>query len=171
VRNAKIKSVGASGKITIVEDDDDETDSHSLDVELAPDAILRIGGLPATRGDLMPGMEVPLEFGRDGKFVNGIEAEPGESEAIIPGRLLEVDAAAKQIKMDREEGDEDQPIQQSFKITTETIIRLDGKPAKLVDLRPGCTIRLRLSDDGSSVRAIGAASPEPDDDGEQPEGM
>lgn len=164
MREASIKSVAASGKITIVEDDDDEDGvGKPMEVELAPDAILRIGGLPATRSDLKPGMQVPLEFGRDGKLVNAIEAEAVEN-TLIDGELLEVDANGNKLVFGREENDEGQPVQQSFAITAETLITLDGKPAKLADLKRGSSLKLRLADDGQTIRAIKATSPEPDDD-------
>ena len=166
MREASIKSVAASGKITIVEGDDDEDEDgggRPMEVELAPDAILRIGGLPATRDDLKPGMRVPLEFGRDGKLVNAIEAEAAEN-SLIDGELLEVDANGNKLVFGREDNDDGQPVQQSFAITAETIITLDGKPAKLADLKRGSSLKLRLADDGLSIRAIKAVGSEPDDD-------
>ncbi len=163
MREALIKSVAASGKIVIVEGDDDDDGGKPMEVELAPDAILRIGGLPATRGDLKPGMQVPLEFGRDGKLVNAIEADAAEN-TLVDGELIEVDSNGNKLVFGREENDEGQPVQQSFTITAETIITLDGKPAKLADLKRGSSLKLRLSDDGQSIRAIKATSPEADDD-------
>ncbi len=166
IREASIKSVASSGKITIVEggdDDDEDGGGKPMEVELAPDAILRIGGLPAERGDLKPGMQVPLEFGRDGKLVNAIEAEAAEN-TLIDGELLEVEVDGNKLVFGREENDEGLPVQQSFTITAETIITLDGKPAKLVDLKRGSSLKLRLSDDGHAIRAIKAASPEAEDD-------
>lgn len=164
IREASIKSIAASGKIVIVEgDDDEESAGKPMEVELAPDAILRIGGLPATRSDLKPGMQVPLEFGRDGKLVNAIEAEAAKN-TLVDGELLEVDASGNKLVFGREENDEGQPTQQSFTINAETIITLDGKPAKLSDLKKGSSLRLRLSNDGHSIRVIKAMSPEADDD-------
>ena len=163
MREASIKSVGASGKIVVVEgDDDDEGAGQPVEVELAPDAILRIGGLPATRDDLKPGMQVPLEFGRDGKLVNAIEAEAAEN-SLIDGEVIEA-TAGNMLVIGREENDDGQPVQQAFAVAAETIITLDAKPAKLTDLRKGSWLTLRLSDDGQSIRAIKATSPEPDDD-------
>ena len=156
IREASIKSIAASGKILIVEGDDEEEGAGKpMEVELAPDAILRIGGLPATRSDLKPGMQVPLEFGRDGKLVNAIEAEAAEN-TLVDSELLEVDANGNKLVFGREENDEGQPTQQSFTINAETIITLDGKPAKLSDLKKGSSLRLRLSNDGHSIRVIKA---------------
>ena len=168
MREASIKSVAASGKITIVErmDDEDEGAGGATEVELAPDAILRIGGLPATRSDLKPGMQVPLEFGRNGKFVNAIEAEAAEN-TIIEGELLEVDAHGNRLVFGREENDEGLPVQQSFTLTAETFITLDNKPAKLIELKKGSQITLRLSDDGHVISAIKATSPEPEEPDEE----
>jgi RNA polymerase sigma factor (sigma-70 family) len=163
MREATIKSAAASGKIVIVEGgDDDEGVGNPKEVELAPDAILRIGGLPASRSDLKPGMQVPLEFGRDGK-VNAIEAEAAEN-TLVDGELLEVDAQGNKLVFGREDHDDGQPRQQSFAITSETIITLDGEPAKLADLQRGSLLKLRLSDDGQFIRAIKATSPEVEND-------
>lgn len=164
IREASIKSIATSGKITIVnEDDDEDGGGKPMEVELAPDAILRIGGLPAARSDLKPGMQVPLEFGRGGKQVNAIEAEAAEN-SVIDGELLNVEG--DKLVFGREENDDGQPAQQSFAITAGTIITLDGKSAKLSDLRRGTTLTLRLADDGQTIRAIKATSPVPDDDDE-----
>lgn len=159
VRGASIKSVAASGKIVIIEgDDDDEGGSKPIEVDLAPDAILRIGGLPANRSDLKPGMQVPLEFGHNGKLVNAIEAEAAEN-TLIDGELLEIDANGNKLVFGREDNDDGQSTQQSVAVTPETFITLDGKPAKLADLKRGCSLKLRLSDDGHIIRAIRAVSP------------
>jgi RNA polymerase sigma factor (sigma-70 family) len=164
VREASIKSVASSGKIVIVEgDDEEEGGGDTREVELAPDAILRIGGLPATRSDLKPGMQVPLEFGRDGKLVNAIEAEAAEN-ALILGELLKVEPNGETLVVGSEDHEDGQPTRQSIAITTEAIITLDGKPAKLADLKQGSSLTLRLSDDGRGIRVIKATSPESDDD-------
>ena len=143
--------------------DDEVGVSNPMEVELAPDAILRIGGLPATRGDLKPRMQIPLEFGRDGKLVNAIEVEAAEN-TFIEGELLEVDANGSKLGYGRDDNDEGQPVQHSFTITAETIITLDGQPAKLADLKQRSSLVLRLYDDGFTVRAIKAISSEADDD-------
>lgn len=156
LREGSIQSIAQSGKITVVEEDDDDGAGKPLEVELAPDAVLRIGGLPATRGDLKPGMQVPLEFGRDGKLVNAIEAE-AEDNTLLEGRFLE--EVNGTIHMDQEDGEEGQLVRHTLSATAETIVLMDGKPAKIADLKRGASIRLRVSSDGNSVRAIKAISP------------
>ena len=167
MREVSIKSIAPSGKITIIENlDDDNPKGHQSEVELAPDAILRIGGLPAVRADLKPGMVVPFEFGRDGKVVNAIEADAAE-ESIVEGQLHNLLIAENRIILsndaDCDEGEEQPPIQRSFELTAETMVSLDGHSAKLSDLKHGSYIILRLADDGKSVRAVKSTSPEPED--------
>ncbi len=160
LREASIKSVSPTGKITIVDGDDEESEEKPVELDLAPDVILRIGGLPAARSDLQPGMQVPLEFGRDGKFVNAIEAEAKEN-SLVSGELRSVDPNGSQIHFALEGEEEGQTAQRSFAVTRDTFISLDGKPAMLADLKPGSAILLRLADDGFTARAIQATSPEP----------
>lgn len=103
MREVSITSITADGKLTVSEttDDDDQNGTENLrEVELAADAILRIGGLPAKRNELKAGMQVPLEFGRDGKLVHAIEAEAAE-QLMISGEILEVNAIDGRIIISR----------------------------------------------------------------------
>ena len=160
VREASIQSIASSGKIVMVDDDDDLESGHrTINVELAPDAILRIGGLPADRSDLKPGMQVPLEFNRAGERVNAIEAEAAEN-TLIEGELLEVHQQENRLLVGREDTDDGPPARQSFSITGDTIILVDGKRSKLGDLKPGSLLKLRLADDLTSIRAVSAMPPE-----------
>jgi len=164
IREASIQSIASNGKVVIVEDsDDDDTERKSVEVELAEDAILRIGGLPASRDDLKPGMQVPLEFGLDGKRVNAIEVE-ANINSLVEAELLEVNLNEKSLMFKTEEDDDRPPMKPTFLNTSEAFIMLDGKASTLKELKPGAWLRLRLSDDGKSIRAIQAISPELDDD-------
>lgn len=170
LRDASIHSIAQSGRIVVVDaDDDDDGQATPREVELAPDAILRIGGLPATRSDLKPGMQVPLEFGRDGSRVNAIEAEAAD-HSLIEGELQAFDPDSRTLVLCREENDDGQPVRQSLTVTGETILTLDGKPAKPAELPRGASLRVRLSDDGQTIRALSAVSPERDDDGPEAAG-
>ena len=105
---------------------------------------------------------MPLEFGRDGKLVNAIEAESAE-HTLLEGEQLEFDTNGKLV-FGCEDNDDDQPIRQSIAISDETIVTLDGQPSKLADIQRGSWLRLRLSYDGQTIRAIKAASPEIEDE-------
>lgn len=160
MREASIKSVAASGKIVLTDGDDDfEKGNNSIDVEIAPDAILRIGGLPANLSDLKQGMEVPLEFDRGGRRINAIEVEAPEN-MLIEGELRELDREGGRLVLRREDNDDGQAIEESLTVTDDTIILVDGKRALLVDIKRGAWLKLRLSDDLRSIRVISAISAE-----------
>lgn len=78
--------------------------------------------------------------------------------------LFEIESNGNGLILGREDNDDGHPARQSFSINAETMIALDGKPAKLGDLPWGSTLTLRLSPDGQLIRAIKAASPEAEDD-------
>lgn len=163
-REAAIQSITPTGKIVISGDDDaDNKGQAPQEIELAPDAILRVGGLPAARGDLKPGMEVPLEFGRDGKVVNAIEAEATDG-AVIEGELLLIDPKDNRLHVRCGDDDEGRNQERALLINAETIVTVDGRTATSSDLKRGSVLTLRLADDGRSVRAIKATSPVKDDE-------
>ncbi|MBL8820305.1 MAG: sigma-70 family RNA polymerase sigma factor [Planctomyces sp.] len=165
VREASIQSIDESGRISILEESSDGEDNLvSSNVKLAPDAILRIGGLPARREELRAGMEVPLEFSREGGVVNAIEAE-GEDEQFVEGVLLTVQLSDGKLLLSLEEED-DRWIQKDFRIDSGTLTILDGKSVTPGDLPAGSSVKCRLGSDRLTVRAIKATSPESGDDDE-----
>lgn len=145
-------------------DDDDESADESRPYQLAPDAILRIGGLPATNDDFEPGMEVPLELAEDGQTVHAIEAE-ADPRTIIVGSLVSIDVAAGTAIVETED-ENDTQIRIPLKIDAESVIEVDGKRADMSAVLPGSEVILRTTTDRSVVRALRATSPEPDDDAE-----
>lgn len=159
---AAIQTVAPSGKITVVDEDDAEAGPR--EIELAPDAILRIGGLPANRSDLKPGMRVPLEFGRDGGRVNAVEAE-ADDKSLRWGELVSFDPKTGKLVV-RGEDDNDQPIDHWLTVDADTLILLDDKPALPAELKPGSRLTLRLGE-GDTIRALKATSPERDDDADE----
>ncbi len=132
-----------------------------------PDAIVRIGGLPASRDDLKPGMRVPLEFGRDEGRVNAVEAE-ADDKSLRWGELISFDEKTGKLVL-RGEGDNDQPIDYSLTMSAETLILLDNKPALPADLKPGAQLLLRLGE-GNTIRALKATSPEPEEEDDAADG-
>lgn len=162
VREGAIGELASTDKITLFDDDNADGEARLIEVQLAPDAILRIGGLPATRKDLPPGTELPLEFDRDGKIVNAIELEALEN-SLIYGQLVEIDAANYKITVSGEDDEAERMIQQTFLATAETIVLLDDQRVTLADLKTGCGILLRLSIQGETISAIKATSPTPEE--------
>jgi hypothetical protein len=129
---------------------------------LAPDAILRIGGLPATREDFSSGMEVPLELADDGKTIHAIEAD-ADPQTIIMGSVVVIDAVAGTVIVETED-DNDTLIKVPLTIDVKAVIEVYGKRSELGSVRPGSEVILRTTTDRSTVRAMRATSPEKDDD-------
>ncbi len=165
-----IRSVEPDGRITVVGDDgddDNQAPQPPRPLTLAPDAILRIGGLPATRADLAPGMRVPLELAANGATINAIEADP-EDDLMHEGRLVGLDALTGKLVIEVEgEGEDDRPVPKELKVSPGTLVSLDGQPAKLADLKPGCGLILRTARDRTTVQAIRASRSEEQDNGEK----
>ncbi len=165
-REVAIQSIAPSGAMTVVPvvDDDGEDDQpapKAEEVQLAKDAILRIGGLPANRNDLRPGMRVPLEMSGNGKVVNAIEAD-GDSELMISAQLVSVDVSGETIRV-RVEDDDELAMELSLKISADSSMTVDGKLVKLADLKPGSDVMIRLSESRDVVRALRATVPEDED--------
>lgn len=160
IREGEITRVDPAGRLTITPDDDD--DSPPVQVELSPDAILRIGGLPATITDLQPGMDVPLELGHDGRLVHAIETGALE-ETLSSGRIVAVDVA-RRFAVVAVETEDEQLIERTWAVDPQAIIALDGRPATVDQLPPQGETQFRTTPDGAVIRAIEAQSPEPDDD-------
>ncbi len=159
-----IRGLSDSGAMMATTEDDGESADESRPYQLAPDAILRIGGLPATRDDFQAGMEVPLELAEDGRTVHAIEAE-ADPRTIIVGSLVSIDVAAGTAMIETED-ENDTLIRIPLKIDAKAVVEVDGKRADVSAILPGSEVVLRTTTDRSSIRALRATSPEPDDDAE-----
>lgn len=172
-REVSIRTVGASGTITaVVADDEDDEEERPVQAplrafQLAPDAIVRIGGVPAYPDELKPGMVVPLEFSRDGKTVNAIEVE-GAPGQLVEGEIVSIDAGASVVHL-RTELDGDETAVLILKLPPDSLILLDRRPARPADLRPGCDVVARLDEAKTAIRALRATSPEADEGEEESE--
>lgn len=160
VLEATIRELNDTVNLT-VEADDDFPDSPPQTVELSSNTIVRIGGMPATLEDLKPGMSVPLEFGQSGIKVNAIETETDEKQ-IIEGKIITVDLINNQIVLATED-ENDQVILRLLHVDAVALISSGEQTIEFEDLRPGCTLRIRLDETGNSIRAIKASFPEQDD--------
>jgi RNA polymerase sigma factor (sigma-70 family) len=156
-RHFAIQSIDRSGRIRVVEADDDGPAGDPVELKLAEDAILRIGGLPATREEFPPGTTVPMELSADGSTVNAIEAEADEKQLIF-GTIVKTDPVSNSLTVSWERED-DQLVEQSFPFSKNAIILLDGKPATLASIPPGSSIQLRLQPDGATIQSLRSTSP------------
>lgn len=164
-----IQGVTPQGKLLVTQasdDDDEEAQATKAtrpveEVALAPDAILRIGGLPATRDDLRPGMTVPLEFSPKGDAVNAIAAEVDQQQ-IVEGELAPEAFAAGQLRV-LVEGEDDQLATRTYTLLQDALVRLDGKPVPPTQLQPGDRVTFRLMD-GNNIRVLLATRPVPESD-------
>lgn len=162
VRQAAVAFVPPTGKIRVTEETDEEGQVNTLEVDFAPDAIMRIGGLPATRRDLRPGMSLPLEFGRSKQLVHAIEAEAPE-HAIIEGELTGVDSTRRELTVASEATDDSPGGAKTYQLDDKTILLLGDQPGTTADLQPGRGVRLRLLDNGRTVSAVQIDRPEPEE--------
>ena len=161
VREVTIKSVSNPG-LLLVEGDDDNPESIPEMIELAPETILRIGGMNASLDELKPGMTVPLEFGSGGDTVHAIETE-AEASQILEGELQAIDLTKNELMLSTETED-DEIVDRRLKIDTSIVVQSMGKGIPVADLRKGCSVTIRLDDDGQTIKAMNVDFPELDDD-------
>ncbi|MCU0719351.1 MAG: sigma-70 family RNA polymerase sigma factor [Pirellula sp.] len=160
VREVTIKSVSNPTGL-MIEGDDDDPESIPEMIKLAPETILRIGGMNASLNELKPGMTIPLEFGSEGDAVHAIEAE-AEASQILEGELLAIDLSKGELILSTETED-DSIVDRRLKIEPSIVARSMEKVIPLEDLRKGCCLRIRLDDDGQTIKGMNVEFPEADD--------
>ena len=142
------------GDLLVVESDDDVENSQPGELRLSPETIVRIGGMPASRDELRPGMSVPVEFGKDGEIVHAIEIEvEGDSKQFIHGELFSIDAQNNKLTLLIDD-ETDIPKQREFQLDQAVAVVVDGAKAPLQELRKGSKLKLRLASDKPVVRSI-----------------
>lgn len=168
IHEGKIKSVSPDGKrISVaIDDDDEETVDSPKELDFATDAVLRIGGLPATREQLIEGLETSLELSKDGKTVNAVNGDVDESR-VIYGRVSSVDLNGKAVKVVAER--EDMEVESWLQFGAEKTTIIDGKKAAVADLKPGAHVDIRLSENKMVIEALVATNPSPEEMQEQAE--
>ncbi len=163
IKDVRLLEVKPNGKLLVMEDDSETAAVREIEVGLARDAVLRVGGLPAVRSDLRAEMRVSLEFSRNGKWVNAIEVDASERE-LLYGQLLGVNLKERKVEFTAEENDEGQPISRWLPLAPDAILIVDDKIGKAADLKCHSEIKIRLSSDGKTIRALKAISPPPEGD-------
>ncbi len=151
IREATFRAIGEDNVLIVEGDDDIETPEPSR-LRLSPEAIVRIGGMPASRFELRPGMSIPLEFDKNGAIVHAIEIE-GESDKFICGELLSIDAQSSKLTLFIDD-DTDIPKQRDFEIDSSVVVVSEGVHVKLLELSKGSILKLRLAADEPVVKSI-----------------
>lgn len=151
IREATIRAIG-EGDTLIVEGDDDVENPEPGKFLLSPETIVRIGGMPATRDELRPGMSIPLEFDKNGKIVHAIEVE-GESDQFIYGELLSIDAQSNRLTLSIDD-ETDIAKQRDFELASSVVVVAEGVNVKLLELSKGSILKLRLAADKLIVKSI-----------------
>lgn len=158
LREVTVEAIGNDGRLIVAGDDDDEN-LTPVTLEMSPETIVRIGGLPAKRDELRPGMSIPIEFNQAGNVVNAIETDASEGQ-LIEGEIATIDIEKREITL-RHDDDHDEQVampKQVLSLVPSSLIHVDGKPAQDADLKSGFVVRVRLADDRTTIRAIEAIS-------------
>ncbi len=151
IREATIREIG-EGDTLIVEGDDDVETPEPGKFLLSPETIVRIGGMPASRDELRPGMSIPLELDKNGEIVHAIEVE-GESDQFVYGELLSIDAQSNKLTLSIDD-ETDIPKQRDFELDSSAVVVAEGVNVKLVELSKGSILKLRLAADKPIVKSI-----------------
>lgn len=145
---------------------DDEEDAGAKSFELSPQAIIRIGGLPARREQLQKGMRARLELGHDSKLVNYVEVDAAEGQ-LVDGQIVELDAAAQSFKAKVELNDAE--VESLYTIDGSTIIHLGRAPVKFSELKVGSEFQLRfVPGQSSKIEALVVEPAAPEETDEKP---
>ncbi len=140
----------------------EQGNGFEFDVTLAvgAEAKIEVDGLPGSIDDL-GGRKVELEFGLDKKTIQGVyaDAEPGELSATVKG----VDAANKSITLTLLVAGhkEERRVDLSFALTADCTFRLEGRDAKLADLKADMPVLCRFAADRRTISGVWAAPPKP----------
>ncbi|MFN7730313.1 MAG: RNA polymerase sigma factor [Pirellula sp.] len=151
IREATIRAIG-EGDTLIVEGDDDVESPEPGKLLLSPEAIVRIGGMPASRDELRPGMSIPVEFNKNGEIVHAIEVE-GESDQFIYGELLSIDTQRNKLTLFIDDETEI-PKQRDFELDSSVVVVAKGVKVNILELSKGSMLKLRLSQGKLIVKSI-----------------
>jgi ferric-dicitrate binding protein FerR (iron transport regulator) len=154
---ATVKTV-ADGKITL------EGRGRGFLIEkdtvypVAADARVAIDRQPAKLADVRAGARVMVKLSADRKSIVGILVMTVESNAATRARaeIKSIDEKANTITVTTGRSLEDRTLT----LDKEVRVMIDGKPARLADLKAGTTVALLLDREGRTVRAVLVGSPQ-----------
>src|SRR5262245_1764130 len=128
---------------------------------IAPDAKVANEGKDGKLDDVKAGAQAALKLSDDGKSVVGIAVgarKPEKGDKAVAGKAVEIkaiDAKAGTITIAGKKAD------QTLKLAADAKVTLDGKDAKLADIKAGQAF-VKLSEDGQSVVALAVGGQKPD---------
>src|SRR5262249_40508790 len=123
---------------------------------VAKNAKVTMGREELKLADLKAGAQVGLMLSEDQKEVVAVHVRP----ALAPGLaavLKSVDAKAQTVTLTGRGGEE-----KTIKVAADAKVQIDGKEAKLADLRPDDRVQLTLSEDRSTITAISRLARRPE---------
>jgi ferric-dicitrate binding protein FerR (iron transport regulator)/Cu/Ag efflux protein CusF len=152
----KVKGAEFRGSITAIDSKSvtlgaGENAAKTKSFDLAADVKVVIDGQPGKLADLKVGMVVFATLDEGKTTVKGLRAEGGSAG----GEVKAIDAKARTITIAgkaKKEGNPPEP--QTFGVTPDAKIVIDGKPATLADVKTGAVAALRLSLDGKSAVSV-----------------
>lgn len=137
-----------TGTLTLALIGDDRRD---VDYNLRRDTTVTLDGKAGKLADLKVGMVVRVEYTKDNQEIATIRAE-GRS---VRGRIVNVNAAAGTVTLAGE-----RPLTPVV-VGQDVAVQLEGKPAKLDDLKPGMTVNLKYASSNDRVATIEVLPPRP----------
>jgi small nuclear ribonucleoprotein (snRNP)-like protein len=147
-----LQSVDAAKNTITITVNNRQTGKTEKTFDMVKDITVVQDGKAAKLSDLKPGGHVTLKLSADQKTVVGVTS----AGATIQGPLKSVDAAKNTVTLTTEtrQGKQDK----TYQLAKDAKVTLDGKEAKLADLKEGTRVVLTMSVDGSTVLQVGTPS-------------
>jgi len=143
-----------------------ESGAKSRTYNLTADVSIIIDGKPAKTSDLKTGMIVVAALGSEKTEVKEVRVEGGS----VGGDVRAVDAASHKITVAAKGKDGQPAAEKSYTVSGDAKIIVDGKPARLADVKTGAPAFLRLSADGKTAVAVVQGGKGTKDPPDQPKG-
>jgi ferric-dicitrate binding protein FerR (iron transport regulator) len=173
-----VRGQRAGGEVTKVDADKNtiaiKTEGDDREFSVSKDARITIDGKAGKLADIKSGTRVMLVLDRDGKTATAVTVggdRDGEKGRPRPTRIQgKVKGAEKSDSTITLFGKGDNPDDQLFMVAKDAKITIDGKPAKLEDIKENMNAILILSEDKKSVKEITSTPARKRGDREKKEG-
>ncbi len=148
--DAARRTVTATVKDKTSGDKTDETLNVAADASVVFEGHTKGGGKTGRLADLREGMSVTLRLTEDRKTVTGIRVAPPTARGVVKA----VDAAKGSITVTV--GVKGDARDVTYEVEKGAAVRVDGKEAKLADVKPGTPVELLLSPEDGGVVGLRA---------------